>query len=138
MIKGWSNTQSVIALSSGEAEYYGLVRGTSIGIGIRGLMQDFGRETRVRTSTDSSAAVGISKRRGLGKVRHIELNQLWIQDKVSKGEIEVRKVRGEDNLADALTKHVDQTSLGFHMTGTGQEVREGRHELAPEVIKDQQ
>ena len=31
MIKGWSTTQSVIALSSGEAEYYGLVRGSSIG-----------------------------------------------------------------------------------------------------------
>ena len=27
MIKGWSNTQSVSALSSGEAEFYGLVRG---------------------------------------------------------------------------------------------------------------
>ena len=65
------------------------------------------------------------------------MNQLWIQDKVSKGEIEVRKVSGEDNLADALTKLVDQTLLGLHMTGAGQEVREGRHELAPEVSRDQ-
>ena len=28
----------------------------------------------------------------MGKVRHIELNQLWIQDKVSSGEIEVNGV----------------------------------------------
>ena len=90
---GWSNTQSAIVLSSGEAEFYGLVRGTSTGIGIRGLMQDLGAEFRVRTSTGSSVALGISKRRGLGNVRHIELDQLWIQDKVSSGEVDVRKVK---------------------------------------------
>ena len=53
MIKDLSNTQSVIALSPGEAEFYGLVRGTSIGIGIRGLVQDLGMRFRVRASTDS-------------------------------------------------------------------------------------
>ena len=31
MIKGWSTAQSATALSSGEAEYYGLVSGASIG-----------------------------------------------------------------------------------------------------------
>ena len=56
-------------------------------------MEDLGVKCRARTSTDSSVALGISKRRGLGKVRHIELNQLWIQDKVISGEIEVRKVK---------------------------------------------
>ena len=96
-------------------------------------MQDLGAEFRVRTSTDSAAALGISKRRGLGNVRHLELNQLCIQDKVSSGEIEVRKVKGEDNKVDALTKHVDQIQTGQHMSWTGQSIEHGRHELAPEV-----
>ena len=96
-------------------------------------MQDLGAEIRVMTITDSSAALGISKRRGLGKVRHIELNLLWIQDKVVKGEIEVRKVKGEDNRADALTKHVDQGQIGRHMEWTRQTIEEGRHQLAPEI-----
>ena len=74
-----------------EAEFYGLVRGTSIGIGIRGLMQDLGANFRVRTNTDSSAAFAISKRRGFGNVRHIGLNQIWIRHKVISGGIEVRK-----------------------------------------------
>merc|ERR1711895_351289 len=30
LIKGWSVTQAVIALSSGEAEYYGIVKGSSV------------------------------------------------------------------------------------------------------------
>ena len=67
MIKGWSTTQSVIALSSGEAEYYGLVRGSSIGIGMRGLMRDLGCQMRVRASTDSSAAMGNIKEERIGQ-----------------------------------------------------------------------
>ena len=98
---------------------------------VRGLLEDMGVRMRIRASTDSSAAVGISKRRGLGKVRHLELNQLWLQDKVNSQEVEVRKVNGEDNLSDALTNHVDQNSTGRHMQGTGQSFREGRHMLAP-------
>ena len=46
-------------------------------------------------------------------------------------EVEIRKVKGEDNLADALTKHVDQNGTGRHMKGTGQAFKEGRHMLAP-------
>ena len=42
LIKSWSTTQDLIALSSGEAEYYGLVKGSAIGLGIRSMMRDLG------------------------------------------------------------------------------------------------
>ena len=86
---------------------------------------------RVRTSADSSAAMGIARRRGLGKVRPIELNQLWLQEKVNSEEIDLRKVKGEENVADALTKHLDQRNISRHLHATGQRIHEGRHELAP-------
>ena len=35
VIKSWSTIQAVIALSSGEAEYYGLVKGASVALGIK-------------------------------------------------------------------------------------------------------
>ena len=57
-----------------------------------GLMGDLGCRMRVIVITDSSAAMGISKRRGLGNVRDIELNQLWLQEKVSSKELEMRTV----------------------------------------------
>ena len=91
MVNGWSNTQSAIALSSGEAECYGLVNGSSTGIGMRGLVGDIGCKMRVRAITYSSETMGISNRRGLGNVMNIGLNQLWLQEKVSNQEIEVRK-----------------------------------------------
>ena len=39
VIKTWSNTQSIIALSSGEAEFYGMVKAGSVGFsGLNGVL----------------------------------------------------------------------------------------------------
>ena len=80
-LKSWSLTQKVIALSSGEAEYYGLVKSGSQGlrIRIRALLGDLGVGRTVILNADASAAIGIASRRGLGKVRRIEVSQLWLQ-----------------------------------------------------------
>ena len=78
-LKFWSVTQHVIALSSGEGEYYGMVKGASNAIGVSGMLRNM--------FTDSSAAKGISSRRGLGKVRRIEVNELWLQDQVARGKV---------------------------------------------------
>ena len=42
LIKSWSTNQAVIALSSGEAEYYGLVKGGSMGLGSKAILEDLG------------------------------------------------------------------------------------------------
>ena len=70
VIKTWSSTQTVIALSSGEAEYYGMVKGASIALGIQSMLSDLGVNIKIRVRTDASAAKGIATRRGLGKIRH--------------------------------------------------------------------
>ena len=111
LVKSWSATQAVIALSSGEAEYYGIVKGSSVALGIQSVVNDLGMGTKVKIHTDASAAKGIASRRGLGKVRHIEVNQLWVQEKVAKGEIDLIKIPGTENRADALTKYVEGDKL---------------------------
>ena len=42
LIKSWSSTQGNIALSSGEAELYGVVKGACEGLGVSTLLNDFG------------------------------------------------------------------------------------------------
>ena len=42
VIRTWSATQSVIAMSSGEAEYYSMVKGSSMGMGIKSIAMDMG------------------------------------------------------------------------------------------------
>ena len=84
----------MVALSSGEAEYYGLVKNGSQGLGIRALLGDLGVECAATLNTDASAALGIASRRGLGKVRHIDVSQLWLQQRVANGDLIVQKVDG--------------------------------------------
>ena len=138
-IKMWSSTQKSIALSSGEAEFYALVKGGSIGIGIGSMLSDLGIvvDSRLHISTDSSAAKGICNRRGLGKIRHIDIHMLWIQERVQKGEIIIKKVPGDDNISDALTKHVDIGKMTQHLQNTGQCILSGRHTLMPSVTSHQ-
>ena len=131
IIKSWSKTQSVIALSSGEAEYYGMVKGASEGLGIQSVLRDFEINVMLTLKSDASAAIAIASRRGLGKVRHIEVCQLWLQEKVRSGEVKVVKVGTDENVADSLTKYVSSEILRNHMRATGQLAREGRHRLAP-------
>ena len=78
-VKGSSAMQSTIALSSGESEYYGIVKAAAIGLQMRALLADWGYETAVRILTDSTAALGTCSRRGLGKLRHVQTRYLWVQ-----------------------------------------------------------
>ena len=138
-VKMWSSTQKSIALSSGEAEFYALVKGGSIGMGISSMLSDLGIrvDSRMHISTDSSAAKGICSRRGLGKVRHIDVHQLWIQERVQKGDIVIKKVSGLENISDALTKHVEVSNMQKHLSDTGQHFLSGRHTLMPSVTSHQ-
>ena len=137
LLKSWSSTQPSISLSSGEAEYYGVVKASGIALGQQSLMKDLGMNVRVRVWTDSSAAVGICGRSGLGKLRHVQTHTLWVQERVKSGAIELRKVNGLVNPADLFTKHlqsrerVDQLVKLFNC-----EYRDGRAASAPQLRKN--
>ena len=112
--KTYSQTQETVALSSGESEFYGIVKAATMGLGMKGLMEDLGVEVEVQANTDSSAAKHIESRRGAGRVRHIEVRELWVQDRIAKGKLKIAKVKGEDNVADGLTKHADRQYGAVH------------------------
>ena len=131
-IRTYSSTQTTVSLSSGEAEYYGLVKAGAAGLGHQAIMSDYGVDMPVRLWTDSSAALKISKRSGLGRIRHLDTHTLWLQEKVRTGAVEVRKVKGEQNPADLFTKHLpskDKVHTLVRMFGC--EYREGRSAAAP-------
>jgi hypothetical protein len=135
VIKTWSTTQSIIALSSGEAELYALVKGASQSLGLVSLAGDFGREMGARIWSDSSAAIAISSRKGLGKVRHVRVQTLWIQDLIKSGGVGVHKVAGEDNMSDILTKHVDCATLIRHLASMRFMTLAGRANTQPTLAQ---
>ena len=134
LVKHWSVTQATVALSSAEAELYGVIRGTTQGLGLLALGRDLGEEFELEIATDSSAAQGICKRQGLGKVRHLDTNLLWIQEKVRSGEVILSKVHGPVNPGDLLTKHLTQEAVAGHLGRLGCYGEPGRAQSAPALV----
>ena len=132
-IKHWSTTQSTVALSSGEAELGGICRGASIGLGLQSLAMDLGIFLDLEMLTDATAAIGICRRRGLGKIRHLATADLWVQDRVRRGDFKLTKVLGSENPADLLTKHVPRDVMLRHMERVGIKAECGRAKSAPTI-----
>ena len=130
MIKSWSSSQPVIALSSGEAELYALVKAATQAKGIGSLMMDFDLAVETTIHTDSTAALGMVYRKGVGKVRHIEVQYLWIQDEVYKKKVSVLKVGTRDNPADMLTKSLKRELLEEHVAFVNGHIRSKRDQSA--------
>ncbi len=104
VVKSWSTTQSTVATSSGEAEYYAMVRGAAEGLGLAAVMSELGWKMPVEIRVDSSAAKAVASRAGLGRTRHIEVRFLWVQEAVRRHRITIKKVSGKLNPADVMTK----------------------------------
>ena len=105
-IKSWSSTQKNITLSSAEAELVASVKVCGETVGLVQLAADWGLDMKGKIHVDSSAAIGIAHRRGNGKLRHVNVGSLWIQEFVEEEEILKCEVPGAENIADILTKHV--------------------------------
>ena len=119
-IKTTSNLQSTIALSSGESEFYALVRACAFGLSVQALYRDWGLEMDLVVASDSSAARGTASRRGLGKLRHVQTRYLWIQERVAKNELKIIAVGTKQNVADLCTKPVNKDTREKHMKTLGQ------------------
>jgi hypothetical protein len=91
-----------------------------------------GIDLPLRVWTDSSAAIGICSRQGLGKLRHLDTHTLWIQQAVRTKRVDLRKVLGERNPADLLTKHsISRQRLDDLVLLYGCKYIGGRAESAP-------
>ena len=132
-IKSWSTNQNIIALSSAEAELYALLKGASQSLGWQSMANDFGDNLSIGLYSDASAAIAISQRTGLGKLRHIQTQYLWLQERVSRKDLSLTKVVGTANPADMLTKAVDSNTLNTHLQYSGLAVQQGRADGALDV-----
>ena len=66
------------------------------------------------------------KRKGAGKLRHININTLWVQEVQDREGVTYRKVLGTDNPADLMTKYLTRDKMDACMQTIGQEIRQGR------------
>jgi hypothetical protein len=132
-IKSWSSTQKTIALSSGEAELTALVKCSSEGLGVLQMGYDWGMDFEMEVYVDSSAALGVVGRKGAGKLRHVRVGQLWVQEKAETGEIHYKKIKGTENPADVLTKSMSGTDINRYLIMLGVDARDGRADKSLEI-----
>ena len=130
-LKTWSSTQATIALSSAEAELYALTKGAAQALGFITLMADMGVRVRATVHTDASAAIGIARRAGLGKLRHLNVRYLWLQHELQSPELTLHKVHGLSNPADLVTKHLSQHLARRHLEILDMRTEGGRAVNAP-------
>ena len=114
-----STTRGVLSFSSAEAEWFAMVKIGCLGIGTQSACKDFGIDVGIHLHTDSSAAKGIGSRRGVGKVRHLDVNTLWLQQKVSSRQIKLIKVDIKESPADLGIKHLDNASIAKFVSQLG-------------------
>ena len=104
LLKSWSFTQPIITLSSGEAELHGVVQAEANGFGMLQLPIDFGVQIHLNVWTVSSASQGACGWQGLGNIRHFDVQELWIQQRLCNRDFTLYKVPGEPNPGDLFTK----------------------------------
>ena len=84
--------------------------------------------------TDATAATGIARRRGMGCIRHLDVTDLWLQEKFSSKLAYLHKVLGTDDPADIFTKYTHRAILNMALTKMNMHYVEGRSDVAPAAM----
>ena len=109
LLRSWSKDQTVIAMSSEEAQVCAAC------MAAKQAMENMARELGVHLDAmdlqvDAIAAVGIIGRQGLAKLTHLDLRNAWLQSAARRKQVNLKKMQSESNMADLGTKVLDTTS----------------------------
>ena len=124
-VRTWCATQKCVTLSSAEVELVALVRASTEALGLCQLASEWGIQLHAEILVDASAALGIVNRRGAGKLRHVRIGSLWVQESQRTGELVFRKVAGTENPADLMTKGLKVEPMRYLTQMLGIEFRAG-------------
>ena len=130
VLRVYSTTKCVIALSSAESEFYATTKAGMESTGMIAMLSDFGVTKKVVLEVDASAALGVIERRGIGKIRHLQTCALWLQEQELRRTIRFKKTPVSEKLADLFTKHVPRHTCEIHINGLGCTFEEGRVQCA--------
>ena len=113
----------------------GIVTGAGEGLGLVSVANDLGIDVGLAILAGSSAAIGICRRTGIGKVRHMAVGQLWVQGRVRSGDVARTKHPGADNPADVFTEGVPGELIRCHTAAVGLRSEAGRAASAPQLLE---
>ena len=59
------------------------------------FLREIGFVLDLNLYTDSNAGKGMATRKGVGKVRHLDVQDLWVQRRIRNGDFSLHKIDGE-------------------------------------------
>jgi len=110
LITSWARTQKVTTQSSAEAELLAVNLACAEGAFLRHVFAEVGAPVKLTVLTDAMATLAFTQKTGVGRMRHLAIREMFVQEQVQKGLVTVRRVSGDENPADMLTKHMPNLS----------------------------
>jgi hypothetical protein len=119
-----SKKQTLVTLSSTEAEFINLTPAGLTAIWIANILKEAGYSQKkpLILFTDSANAQQISlKPDNAARTRHIDIRYKWIQDRIKKGQFKIKHVPTTEMATNGLTKPLGREKFAqfVKMTGVG-------------------
>ena len=120
-LKVWTKKQQVVALSCAESEQKAAVKTASEGFGIQLVARDLGIPCRLNLHLDVSATMCLVNRRRLVKAKHLDMQDLWIQEACKSGWFVTKKIDKSVNPANLMPKAIPKERIEQFMSFMGYE-----------------
>ena len=122
-IVSWaSKKQSVVALSTTEAEYIALCSATQEAIWLRRLLASVEQQQDNPTTIheDNQGAISMSKNpRNSSRTKHIDIKFHFVREAAQKNEVRIHHCTTQNMVADTLTKGLPKPAFERHRTSLG-------------------
>ena len=130
-LKVWTKKQQLVSLSTAESELFAAAKTASEGLGIQSVAKVLGIACGLNLHLDASSTLCLVKRRELGKAKHVDMQNLWIQEASKSKRFVTKKVGTSVNPADLMTKPMPRPKIEQLMNIMGFEFM-GQHQKREE------
>ncbi|GJR33489.1 hypothetical protein Tco_1209173 [Tanacetum coccineum] len=117
----FSKKQTALAISITEAEYVSAEKACQQALWMKQALIDYGvRLDDIPIICDNKGAIDLRKNPVQhSRTKHIEIHHHFLCDNIQKGNISIKKVSLEDNIADILTKPLKREPFNYLRLGLG-------------------
>ena len=122
-----------MSLSSAEAELYALATGSVEGMVTKQLLKELGSEVTLMNHVDGQSAKAWASKRRLGRMKHVMLKYVFVQDVVDRKPTTLAQDNTESNKADLRTKCLtfEAHMKGWSNAGSGTQQTRRKTRLKP-------
>ena len=123
LLKSSSSTQRTLARQASQSSARA-TDGEMEALGMVHLAKNLGDNLEVNIKIDAKSTMGTLHRKESGRLKHVDTNALWQQEKVASGEVTLDMIPRECNMADIMTHELPCSEILKHMTAMGSKTQE--------------